>query len=557
MAPNILVIDDEENIRFTFDRFLSEEGYNVWCAAGYEEALKIIEITELDAIFVDIILDGRTGIDILQEVKNRNMLSPVIVFTGAPSLKTASDAVRLGAFDYLAKPLRQDTLLHVVKKALRHKKLAEEKEKYRLNLEAIFRSVKDGIITVDHELRVMETNERTGELCAMERESSVGKAFDTLAGRCSMKCLDSLRTTIREERSVEVRFVECERRDRPQQIVNIRTYPLLGLKQKPQGAVLIIRDETRLVCLERELQKKGELNGIIGKSPRMQEIYYLMERLKDVQSTVLIRGESGTGKGMVAKTLHHMGKLHSKPFVTVNCSALPETLLESELFGHVVGAFTGATRNRVGRFQRAEGGTLFLDEIGEMSARMQLRLLHVLQDGEFERVGDSTPVKVNVRIIAATNKDLKKEIENGRFREDLYYRLSVVEIELPPLRQRKEDIPLLVDHFLDKLRIKVNRPIMSISEDAMQVLMEYSWPGNIRELEHSLEHAFIVCIGNIIEAKHIPSHLGIAVRPNYEYQYHKLVTALEQARWNKTKAAEALGISRQELYRKLRRFGLI
>ncbi|MBI4773393.1 MAG: sigma-54-dependent Fis family transcriptional regulator [Deltaproteobacteria bacterium] len=558
MAANILLIDDEENIRFTLNRFLQQEGYNVWCASDCDQALEIIDSIELDVIFADVILKGRTGIEILDEVKKRNMLCPVVIFTGAPNIETASDAVRLGAFDYLPKPIRQDTLLHVASKALRHKKLAEEKEKYRLNLEAIFRSVKDAIVTVDQKLLILQVNGRAGELCGITRESAVGNAFDSFSGECSMNCLESLKTTIREHRSLEVRFIECERKSRPQQTVNIRTYPLVGTRNKVQGAVLVIRDETRLVHLERELEGRSELHGIIGKSPQIQEIYDLMERLKDVRSTLLISGESGTGKGMVARTIHRMGTLRGRPFVSVNCSALPETLLESELFGHVSGAFTGATKNRMGRFQKAEGGTIFLDEIGETTPHMQLRLLHVLQDGEFERVGDSTPVKVNVRVIAATNKDLNTEIEGGRFREDLYYRLRVVEIELPPLRERKEDIPLLVDHFLEKLRIKLDKQIASVSEDVLETFIEYPWPGNVRELEHSLEHAFILCREEVIETRHLPAHLRkFGLTSKDREHYHDVVAALEKARWNKTKAAAVLGISRQELYRKLKRYKIV
>ncbi|MCP5007683.1 MAG: sigma-54-dependent Fis family transcriptional regulator, partial [Planctomycetes bacterium] len=253
-------------------------------------------------------------------------------------------------------------------------------------------------------------------------------------------------------------------------------------QEKFNGCVMVVRDETRLTELENDLQKRQQFHEIIGKSQSMQKIYSFIDVLANTNTTVLLTGESGTGKGLVAEALHCHAKDSKRPFVVVNCSSLSDNLLESELFGHVKGAFTGAVSNRVGRFQMADGGTIFLDEVGTISSTMQLRLLRVIQDMEFERVGESTPVKVNVRVVAATNQDLLKNVKSRKFREDLYHRLKVVELKVPPLRKRREDIPLLVSHFIEVFNKQLNKSIKSVSSDVHKIFMEYKWPGNVREL---------------------------------------------------------------------------
>lgn len=293
----------------------------------------------------------------------------------------------------------------------------------------------------------------------------------------------------------------------------------------------------------------------------MQEIYSLIESLADVQTTVLVTGESGTGKELVAEALHYRGGRSNKPLVKVNCAALSENLLESELFGHVKGAFTGAITDKVGRFQKADGGTIFLDEIGDISQKTQLRLLRVLQEMEFERVGDSTPVRIDVRVIAATNRDLTEKVRLGEFREDLYYRLKVVEVRLPAIRDRLEDIPLLTEHFLRKFNRKFNREITGISADVQKIFMSYPWPGNVRELEHTLEHAFILCRQNIITIDHLPGNLKNTEESGRMHrgksdEAGEIRRALEKAGGNKAKAARLLGIDRKTLYRKMERHKL-
>ncbi len=556
MKKRILIIDDEENIRFTFESFLSDEGYDITTAKNYNEAVAMISQYDFDLIFADIILGGKTGIDILREVKWRNLNSPVVMITGAPDINTAMEALRLGAFDYVSKPVRQETLIHITKIALLHKELLDEKEKYRLNLEAIFKSVKDGIVTVDKELSVLEINEAARGICDLSRDA-IGKPLGFLQKHCNGQCLEAVKKTIKEKRPEEIRRIECKRNRRQQQVVNVTTYPLLDNK----GAVLVVRDETHLADLERDMRERLQMYNIVGKSEKMQMIYSLIEDLADIQTTVLITGESGTGKELVAEELHYKGGRRQKPFIRVNCTALSESLLESELFGHVKGAFTGAIQDRVGRFQKADGGTIFLDEIGDISPRMQLQLLRVLQEREFERVGDSTPIKVDVRVVAATNQNIQEKIKQGQFREDLYYRLKVVEINLPPLRERKEDIPLLVKHFINKFNKKLNKEIEAISSDVQKVFMDYPWPGNVRELEHTMEHAFILCRQKTITVNHLPQTFkefaGTKKLPcenMKDNESQAILQTLRRTGWNKVMAAHLLGISRRSIYRKIKEY---
>ena len=560
MKAKILVIDDENSIRFTLGSFLSDEGYEVRTAEDYNEALSLLSETGFDLIFADIILGGKTGIDILREVKKRKLSCPVIIITGDPNIETASDAVRLGAFDYITKPVRKNDIIHVANVAMQYKAIYDRSEKYRSNLEAIFRSVKDGIVTVDKELTVVEMNEAARSICGFSSDIA-GKSYSSLPQNCDRQCLEAIVETIEKKQSIERYRIECRHSGRPDQIVTLTTSPLIDSNGAFSGAVMVVRDETPLAVLERDMEERRQFHNIVGKSEKMQEIYSLIESLADVQTTVLITGESGTGKELVAEALHYRGVRGNKPLVKVNCSALPENLLESELFGHTKGAFTGAIKDKIGRFQRADGGTIFLDEIGDMSQNMQLRLLRVLQEMEFERVGDSTPVKVDVRVIAATNQALAEKVRLGRFREDLYYRLKVIELNLPPLRDRLEDIPLLVDHFLKKFNKKLNKDIKGISEEVQKMFMDYHWPGNIREMEHTLEHAFILCRQSMITVDHLPPDFRkfTGTRTYFpkegETDYSQtILKALEKSGGNKAKASRLLGISRRTLYRKMEEY---
>lgn len=558
MSAKILIVDDEEGIRFTFKKFLSAENHEVTTAKDFDEAMECISTDKFDVIFADIILKGRTGMEVLREIKKRKLNCPVIMITGYPNIDTASEAVRLGAFDYIPKPIQKDSLFHAIDVALQHKAVIDEKEKYRTNLEATFRSVKDAIITVDKDLIVLEMNEAARTICGLSRDS-IGKVFSSLNGNCKGNCIGVLVETVNTKKPVELSHIECQLKARGEQVVALSASPLLDSQGVFSGAVMVVKDETRLTDLERELNERQQFHRIIGKSERMQEIYSLIELLSDVETTVLITGESGTGKELVAEALHYKGSRSPKPMVKVNCSALSENLLESELFGHVRGSFTGAIKDKIGRFQIADGGTIFLDEIADISPKIQIELLRVLEEKEFERVGDSTTIKVDVRVVAASNQPLANKVKVGEFREDLYYRLNVMRVNLPPLRDRRDDIPLLINYFIKKFNTKFSKEISSVSTDVEKIFMEYRWPGNIRELEHALEHAFILCRQSTITLDHLPPELKTfrvekaALSDEEDIDDPEvIIEALEKTAWNKTKAASLLGISRRSIYRKIK-----
>ncbi len=319
-----------------------------------------------------------------------------------------------------------------------------------------------------------------------------------------------------------------------------------------------------VLYLQNRIETTSEFRGIIGKDPKMQVIYKLIEDIAPTDATVIIQGESGTGKELVARAIHRQSQRKEKPFVVINCSAYPDTLLESELFGHEKGSFTGATRQKSGRFEQAHGGTVFLDEIGEVAPSAQIRLLRVLQTRKFERLGGEQTIEVDARILAATNRDLLKEVKKGNFREDLFYRLNVIPIQLPALKVRRNDIPLLVRHFQHKFTSEMDETSKGLSSEAMRRLLDYHWPGNVRELENSIEHAVVLAKGNRIETSHLPSGLNNvnvqamsgAHSTILENEKRMLLDALEECDWNKKQAAQRLGISRSSLYSKLKKFNI-
>ncbi len=560
MKANILVVDDEEGISFVIKRFLMRDGYEVSTAVDYNEAMDKLSQSYFDLIFTDINLGEKSGIDILREVKKRGMTCPVIMITGNPNIETATEAVRLGAHDYIFKPIKIETLTRITAMALQYKSVVEERNRYQANLEAIFRSVRDAIITVDSEMRVLEINDAAESICGFPGKEEVkGEKCESFMDECGKVYLELISETINTKLPAErIRF-ECGSEYQPKKVVSAATYPLVDSSGQINGCVMVVKDETRLAELESNLNKHWQFHNIIGKSENMKKIFSLVNTLSDTQTTVLITGENGTGKGLVAEALHYYKKDSKRPFVVVGCASLSDNLLESELFGHVKGAFTGAVSDRVGRFQKADGGTIFLDEIGDISNSMQLRLLRVLQEREFERVGDSTPVKVNVRIIAATNRDLRRKVRNKSFREDLYHRLKVVELAIPPVRERSGDIPLLVDHFVKELNDRLDKNIKSVSEDVLKVFIDYKWPGNVRELQHALEYAFIICKNAVITKEDLPSEFGSMDSTNQQHEKDdierdSIIQALVKAGWNRAKAARLLGIGRTTLYARIEKY---
>ncbi len=448
----ILIADDEPLIRKSLYESLRMEGYEAEMASDGEEALQKMARIPIDLVIADIKMPKLSGIDLLKEIKAKYPDIPVLLITGYGTIDQAVEAMRLGAADYITKPVTDGEIQIVIKKLFEQKSLMDEN------------------IALRHELA----------------------------------------QTVRD------RF-----------------------------------------------------HGLIGKDEKMQKVYRLIENISQTKATVLIRGESGTGKRLISLAIHANDPVRrEKPFVEVSCAALPETLLESELFGHVKGAFTGAIRDRVGRFELAQGGTILLDEIDAFSPALQVKLLRVLQEGSFERVGDTKTLQVDVRVIAATNQDLHELILEGSFREDLYYRLNVIAIDLPPLRERKGDISLLVDHFLDKFSKKSKKHFTGVSERFLNILEAYHWPGNVRELENVIERATIVAQGNVLMEQDLPVLFhrtpaplqNNASRPLKEMlgepEKDLILQTLRGCHWNRKRAAERLGVNRTTLYNKMKKYHL-
>jgi len=447
-----------------------------------------------------------------------------------------------------------------------------EKEQYRLNLEATFRSIPDAIVSVDSEFRVIATNSAAGTLLGIGRDRSRGREFEELIQTNGNPCAGVLKQVLKSRKPVRGYEIEMDVPTLGERMVEINCSPLIDRNKHHVGAVLVVRDVSHVVDLEKRLQERHGFRGIVGRSNSMQDIYHLLEQLSSLDSNILILGESGTGKELVADALHYGGARAGQPLVKVNCSALSESLLESELFGHVRGAFTGAVRDKVGRIQAAQGGTLFLDEIGDISPLIQLKLLRFLEQKEYERVGESNTHLADVRIIAATNAKLQELVKQGSFREDLYYRLNVMPIMLPPLRDRQADIPLLVEHFLEIFSGQFNKKFSRVSDEVMDLFMSYRWPGNIRELRHILEHASILSSGGEIALKYIRKDLIDQMRssefnepaaqcePKFSFSRkatkEDVLAALARCGGNKSRAARQLGIHRATLYRKLKAWGL-
>ena len=453
MKPTpILIVDDDASQRRLIEFWMQEEGYSTLTASDGAAGLKLFEQQEPALVITDIRMPGLSGLDLLSRIKAANPDTAVILITAFSTVNDAVEAMKLGAADYILKPLNADELKVNVHRALERQQLVDE-----------------------------------------------NRALREFAG-----------STFRFESN-------------------------------------------------------------ITKSRKMQSVIELAAQVSRRDSTVLLTGESGTGKELLAKAIHQNSLRAGKPFVTVNCGALPETLAESELFGHRKGSFTGATSDRAGKFEAANEGTVFLDEVGELTLPLQVKLLRVIQEREVDKIGNTHPVKVNVRILAASNRNLKNLVEDGAFREDLYYRLSVVAIELPPLRERRDDIPLLTRHFLKQYAGRYGIPDLSVSEDAMDKMVEYNWPGNVRELQNVIERLAVLAKDNLIRVETLPDELrraesriasiGLKLPEDgidlEEVEKEILLQALEKHGWNQTQAAKYLNISRKTLIYRMEKFALV
>lgn len=582
----ILIVDDEISLRNTFSIFLKRAGYPTVIAVGsFEEAVKMVSSRMFDLIICDIVLESHSGIELFKRFRKLGVTCPVVIVTGYPEIKTASEAVRLGAFDYLPKPVEKDALLKTTRLAIRQYRLEQGKreaelarERYRLFLETLFKSVSDSIISVDHTLRILKMNHAASELFGtLQPHLHEG---ENLYSICQAEELTQL-----IDNTVKVLKTGIELTDHRVEMVVDGTCKVLSICISPldngqgelAGAVLVLRDMTPKKPKQR--QKRSRFHKLLGASPAMQSVYLLIENIGRVDTSVLITGASGTGKELAVHALHQESPRHNRPLIMVDCTAMTDTLLESELFGHKKGSFTGAEENRMGRILQADGGTLFLDEIGDISMTMQLRLLRFLQEKTFYPVGSDKELRVDVRVVAATNVNLKEKVKAGSFREDLYFRLLIIDIHLPLLREREGDIPLLTEYFIDRYAKKLHKKITGISEQALMHLCRYEWPGNVRQLEHAIERACILCQGTTISSADLPDEL-VSMNERDQSQimpdsartkeepadhFHRftvtkedqqtaetILAALKKAGGNKAKAARILHIDRSTLYRKMR-----
>jgi PAS domain S-box-containing protein len=435
-------------------------------------------------------------------------------------------------------------------------------------LQSILNSVSEGVMTLDQNWKILTWNSAAERITGFHREEVVGQKCKKIlrSPLCRKHCpVDKALARGRPYQDVPVTILNT-RNEVLHLLVNAA--PLYDENGQIIGGLETFRDVSDSYWMREELHQQYDFENIIGQSEAMQRVFDAVGSLIHTDTSVLIQGESGTGKELIARALHFHGPRRHKSFVAINCSALPENLLESELFGFVRGAFTGATQTRVGKFEMANGGTLFLDEIAEISQAVQVKLLRVLEEREFQRLGENKSVKIDVRLITATNKNLFKDVLDGSFREDLYYRLSVYPLDLPPLRDRNEDIPLLLDHFIDKFNKQMGRKIQGITQGVLDILERYHWPGNIREFANAVEYAFVHSKSLLIHPEDLPQGILLSPEANLPKRGSRadetldlvekelILRELEESNWKKNLVAKRLGMSRSTLWRKMTKYGI-
>lgn len=430
----------------------------------------------------------------------------------------------------------------------------------------ILDSITDGVFTVDDNWLIQSFNASAETITGVTKKEAIGqRCCDVFkASICETQC--ALRETIKTGKPVVGKMIYIVDIDGNRIPVSISTALLKDNEGNVIGGVETFRDLTLVENLRKEIDQKYSLGDIVSRNHKLQEIFSILPEVAASSATVLIDGESGTGKELIARAIHNFGNRVDEPFIAVNLAALPDTLLESELFGYKKGAFTDAHHDKPGRFALAEKGTLFLDEIGDISPSMQVRLLRVLQEKEYEPLGATESAKTEARIIAATNQDIDKLVENGTFRQDLYYRINIVRITLPPLRERREDIPILANHFISRFNHLQGKDIAGVSDDTMSVLMSHDYPGNVRELENIIERAFVLCHSGVIETQHLPESLISRTQAAVnkishtatldEIEIYIIRDALDRNDWHFKKTADELGVHKSTLYRKVERFDI-
>ena len=432
--------------------------------------------------------------------------------------------------------------------------------------EIILESISDGVFTVDHEWQVTSFNRAAEKITGIPRDAALGKyCWEVFrSNMCERDC--ALRRTMKMGKDfvdTSAYIVDSMKRQIP---LVVSTSLLKDEKGRILGGVETFRDVSQLEELRKELEGRYQAGDIVSRSPSMERIFGILPQLAESDSIVLIQGETGTGKELMSRAIHNLSPRRGMPFVAINCGALPDTLLESELFGYKAGAFTGASKDKPGRFALAEGGTVLLDEIGDLSDAFQVKLLRFLQERTYQPLGGTEEVKANVRVIAATNGDLATLVKNSRFRKDLFYRINVVHLHVPPLRERKEDIPMLVRNFIQRFNRLQGKDVKEITQEALSLLMFHNYPGNIRELENIIEHAFVLCPEGQIEVRCLPEYLKLPISPPVAQMSINSVTksaetlvildALKRNNYNRNDTARDLGIHKSTLYRKIKKLAI-
>jgi PAS domain S-box-containing protein len=505
-----------------------------------------------------------------------NDISITLELTDCPSHRYTSAALE----DFLHK---LSLLLKYKQQQKSFAAINKEMQRYRLSIESAFDSIPDGIVIFSRNYAITYANKAFLQQTGKSFDQVQNQTLEECMGAAAMPFLSVSRQTMELGRPTTHFRTTLLTLHGEERKFELNAAPIGENELSVDGVILVIKDITRLVALEENLIPHYECGDMIGESKAFSKVAAIINRLSETDTTVLVTGESGTGKELVTEALHFKGPRADHPLIKVNCTALSEALLESELFGHIKGAFTGAIRESEGRIAAAEGGTLFLDEIGDISPQIQIKLLRFLENKEYERVGCTETRKANVRVVTATNADLLAKVREGTFREDLYYRLNVFPIELPPLRERKEDIPLLAHHFLEYFNVEFGRSVLSICPECIRSLVEYSWPGNVRELRHVIEYAFVLCTGSTLNAKHFPLPIieqrieDVVIEEKPSHTPEQMVAkqllssppaqveekqtlsielvqqALDAAGGKKAKAARMLGVSRTTLYRWLQK----
>ncbi len=435
--------------------------------------------------------------------------------------------------------------------------------------EIILESISDGVFTVDYNWHITSFNRAAEEITGISRAEAIDRPCWEVfrSNMCEGDC--ALRRTMKEKKSFVSSSTYIINSHKKRIPITVSTSLLKNEHGKILGGVETFRDLSLVEELRKELTARFQMGDMISRSPSMQKIFQILPHVAESDSTILIQGETGTGKELLARAIHNLSRCKDKPFVAINCGALPDSLLESELFGYKAGAFTNATKDKPGRFEVAKGGTILLDEIGDISPAFQARLLRVLEAGEFQPLGGTKTLKTHARIIAATNKNLQHLVERGDFRRDLFYRINVVNINLPPLRERKEDIPLLVKRFINKLNKLRQRAVTGLDRKALKSVINHDFPGNIRELENIIEHAFILCPNGLIMRRHLPAGLNSDIAQSSEKistgklkkklqatEAQTIIDTLKQNNYNRLAAAKALDMHKSTLFRKIKKLNI-